>query len=510
MALSDIIFQQGTGGLGRPLAGQDYYSGLIFYSSALPAGFTTSNRIKKFTSPQDAINAGISYSYSDETKAAGSYLVTAAGTNGDVITISVKEPYGSVIVLGSYTKVSGATTVNQVATAIAAAINAGTQTHGYTSSATTATVTITARPGLGIFLNSGTPIVVTLSSGATLAGTLTQFSGGVASRNAVYFYHISEFFRIQPKGILYVGIFTVPGTYNFAEISSMQSFATGTLRQWAVWKDAAAFATADLTAMHIANTALDAGHAPLVGLYGADLSGTSDISTLTDLSVLTANTASAVISQDGGALGALLYLTFGKSITTVGAALGAVALAAVNEDIGWLAKFNISNGTECETLAFANGVLLSDPSVNTNLLTLLDNYRYIFLLKYVGYAGSYFCHANSAIAISSDYAFIEDNRTIQKAKRGIYTALLPVLNGPLLLNADGTMANSTVAYLTTLAEAPLQQMVRASEISAPGVTIDPSQNVLSTGQVVVNVQIVPDGVAREIIVPIGYTQSLTA
>lgn len=508
MALSNILFEQGSGGLGRPLAGQDFYSALIFYSSALPSGFSSTARIKKFLSTQDAINAGISYSYADETPATGTYLVTAVGTNGDVITILVNEPYGSQVTLGSYTKISGDTTATAVGAKIAAAINLNTQTTGYSATASTGTVTITARKGLGIFLNAGSPIVV--QSPGAIAGTLTQFSGGVASRNAVYFYHISEFFRIQPKGVLYVGIFAVPSPYTFSEIATVQSFATGTLRQWGVWKDAAAFATADLTAIDTQNKALDVLHAPLVGLYGADLSGMADISALTDLSLLTANTASAVISQDGGATGALLYLTFGKSITTLGATLGAVALAAVNEDIGWLAKFNISNGTECETLAWANGVLFSDASVTNNLLTLLDAYRYIFLLKYVGFSGSYFCHANAAVSISSDYAFINDNRTIQKAKRGIYSALLPVLNGPLILNADGTMSNETVAYLTTLTEAPLQQMVRNKEISFPGVTIDPTQNVLSTGNVVITVQIVPDGIARNIIVPIGFTQSLTA
>jgi hypothetical protein len=353
--------------------------------------------------------------------------------------------------------------------------------------------------------------VANLSNGATLAGTLTQFTGGVGSRNAVYFYHISEFFRIQPKGVLYVGIFDVPGgSYTFDEIAQVQTFANGAIRQWAVWKDSAAFATADMTAMDIQNKALDAVHAPLVSLYGADLSGTTDISTLTDLNALTANTVTPIIAQDGGAMGALLYLTFGKSITCIGAALGTVALAAVNEDIGWLAKFNISNGTECEVLAFANGKLFSDTSVTQNLLTLLDSYRYVFLMKYVGYAGSYFNHFNTACSVSSDYAYGQDNRTIQKAKRGLYVALLPVLNGPLILNANGTMSATTVAYLQTLAESNLQQMARAGEISALGVTIDPTQNVLSTGNVVIAVQIVPDGTAREIIIPIGYTQSLTA
>jgi hypothetical protein len=506
MALSDIIFQQGSGGLGRPLAGEDFISAMIFYSSALPSGFSSASRIQKFTSTQDAINAGISYSYADETQATASYLVTATGSNGDTITILVNEPYGKQVQIGQYTKASGDTTVNTVATKIAAAINANTPTTGYSATAATATVTITARNGLGIFLNSGAPLVV--QSPGAIAGTITQFSGGVASRNAVYFYHISEFFRIQPNGVLYVGIFAVPGTYSFSEIQTVQSFANGTIRQWAAWKDSAAFALADMTAMQTINTTLDSQHAPLISVYAADLSGTTDISTLTDLNTQANPTVSACIGQDGGAMGALLYLTFGKSITCMGAQLGAISLANVNEDIGWVGKFNISNGTECEILAFANGVLFTDPSVTTNLLTTLDNYRYVFLLKYVGTAGSYFCHFNMAVSISSDYAYGQDNRTIQKAKRGVYAALLPVLNSPLTLNSDGTLSTATVAYLSTLAESPLQQMVRAGEISVPGVTINPTQNVLSSGSVTINVQIVPDGTAREIIIPIGYTQSL--
>ncbi|MEB0250109.1 hypothetical protein QN344_08165, partial [Mucilaginibacter sp. 5B2] len=277
MALSNITFQQGAGGLGRPLAGQDFYTSLVFYSSALPSGFSTANHIKKFLSPQDAINSGISYSYADETQATGSYLVTAIGAVGDTVVVSVTELNAKTVILGSYTKVAGDTTPTILATKIAAAINANTIANGYTASSTTATVTITARKGLGVFLNTGTPLVV--QAGGTIAGTLTAFSGGVPSRNAVYFYHISEFFRIQPKGVLYVGIFAVPSTYTFAEISTVQSFATGTLRQWGVWKDASAFSTADLTSIDIQNKLLDTAHSPLVGLYAADLSGTTDIST---------------------------------------------------------------------------------------------------------------------------------------------------------------------------------------------------------------------------------------
>jgi hypothetical protein len=508
MALSQITFIQGSGGLGRPLPGQDYYSGLIFYAGSLPSGFSTTNRIKKFLSINDAIAAGINLSYTDETKATGTYLVTATGATGDIITISVTEMFGKVVVLGSYTKSPSQTTATTVGTAIAAAINANTSTTGYSAVSATGTITITARPGLGIFLNSGTPI--TVQSPGTIAGTLTQFTGGVASRNAVYYYHINEFFRLNKQGLLYVGIFAVPGgSYSFSEIATMQSFANGLIRQMGIYKDSAAYSQADLTTIDLVCKAQDAGHKPLISLYAGDLSGTTDISTIADNSTLSANTASPIIAQDGAAVGASLYLTFGKSITTLGAYLGAVSLAKVNEDISWVAKFNISNGTECETLAFANGVSYSDPTVTDNLLTLLDNMRYVFLRKFVGYSGSFFNAFNMAVSVSSDYAYGNDKRTMQKAERGVYASLLPALNSPLILNSDGTLSNTTIAYLNTLATPNLDQMVRDSEISAYAVTIDPTQNVLSTGTVVITVTLEPDGVARQIQIPIGYSQSIS-
>jgi hypothetical protein len=109
---------------------------------------------------------------------------------------------------------------------------------------------------------------------------------------------------------------------------------------------------------------------------------------LADLSQLSAYKASAVIGQDAIGLGAFLYLTYGKSITTLGATLGAAALAKVSEDIAWIAKFNISNGSECDTLAFANGQLWT--ALSDNLISQLNTYRYIFLRKVVGQARKLF------------------------------------------------------------------------------------------------------------------------
>jgi len=509
MGLNNVKFNLGQGGLGRPLAGQDFISGLLFYTASLPSGFTTANRVKQFFSITDAEAAGILDTYADETPATGSYLVTAAGATGDTITFNVTEPFGIVVNLGTYTKAASEATAAAVAGAIVAVINAGTLTHGYTASLSTATIVITARKGLGVYPNSGTPLAVALSSGATIAGTLTAFSGGAASKQAVWHYHISEYFRIQPQGNLYVGFFAVPNPYTFVEITTMQNFANGLIRQIGVYKDGAAFAAGDLTAINTVCAGLVAAHKEIIAFYGADISTVTDISTLTDLSTFSNNYVSPVIGQDGAALGAALFYAYGKSITNLGATLGAVSLAKVSESIAWVAKFNMSDGTELDTLAFANGKLFSDASITDNLLSNLQNYRYIFLRKFVGVAGSYFNEESTAISVSSDYAFISDNRTIQKATRGIYKSLVPALNSSFTLNSDGTIPDTSAGYFTTLAEVNLIQMIRDGEISAQKISINPTQNVASTNQIVIAAQIVKNGVARNIIVNIGYQQSIS-
>lgn len=505
--LNDVTFIKGQGGLGRPLPGQDYISGLLFYvaNGSLPAGFSTTNRIKLLLSLADAENAGIKGDYSDATAASGSYLFTNVGANGDIVSVSVMEPSGAVA-LGSYTKTAAETTVALLGTKLAAAINAGTVNHGYTASSSTGTVTIVAPKSLGIFLNSGTPITVTASG--TIAGTLTQFTGGVASLQAIWHYHISEFFRIAPAGYLYIGFFPVPTTYDFTDVTTMQNFAVGAIRQIGVFKGAN-YATADITALHAICLANETIHKPLSALYAADLVSVTDISALADLATLTAFKVSDIISQDGGSLGLFLFRTTGKSITNLGAELGTVALSKVSESIAWVGRFNISNGTECEVLAFANGVLYSDATVTDALLDYLNNRRHIFLRKFVGLSGSFFNDSHTAIVASSDYAYIENNRVIDKAIRGIYTTLLPSLNSPIQLNADGTIADTTIAYLESQAGVSLDEMVRLQELGAFQVDVNPLQNVLATSKIIISVILVINGVARRIEVPIGYRTSIS-
>lgn len=504
MPLNQITFIPGEGGLGRPLLGGDHISGLVYFASALPSGFSADTRIKKIFSPAQAIALGIKNDYSDETKATGTFTVTNVGANGDPLEMIFTEPNGTAVSLGIYIKAATETTVTLVAAAYVAIVNRGTLQHGYTASNAAGVITITARKGLGIFPNSGTPFAK--NTPGTLAGTLVQMSGGVYSKLATYYYHISEFFRIQPKGVLYVGFFAVPGTYTFTELETIRRFSNGTIRQCGVWKDGAAFTTANIvTLQSVAATFLQYKTTMSV-LYAADLIGVTDLGTLTDTTLLSSNYVTPVIGQDGGGQGFALFKAAGRSITTLGASLGAVALSKVSESIAWVGKFNMSNGIELDTLAFANGQKYDD--LDITLITSLSDYGYLFIRKFDDFVGSIHVAPRTATSTTSDYSFIYNNRVIGKAIRGINASLLPDLSSPLTLNSDGTLQDTTVEHFKGLVETNLDQMVRDGELSDYSRDIDPTQNVLSTNKLIISVGLLPKGVADFIDVPISFVKSV--
>ncbi len=238
-----------------------------------------------------------------------------------------------------------------------------------------------------------------------------------------------------------------------------------------------------------------------------------DVSFLPDMSGYDCAGIGVVVGQDGAAGGATLFYVYQHSITTLGATLGATSNAAVNIDIGWVQQYNITDGTELNVPAFANGQLYSFVfSSENNTLTQVDNYRYNFIMNYSGLVGTYFNDDKTATSPTDSFANMNDNRTIDKVQRVVYTNLLPLVNGPIELNADGTIPPLTLAKLDSLARNPMEQMARDGEIAgdaigniaATAVQIDPNQNVVANNGITITVQPTENGTARQILVPIGY------
>ena len=515
MALPNINFVKSTSGLGRALPGTDYISAHLHYyatGATLPTGFTVNDRIKKIFSVADAEALGINGNSLGETKAVAKMVVGGTPAAGDTVAITYTGIMGAVTVLSTYTLTSAdAVSTTTAAAALAAAINAGTQTHGFSATNSTASLLVTTKAGEGIFPNSGTPYASTITGGST--GTWTQPTGagstvlGVASWIDTLYYHIVEYFRIQPKGQLYVGLYEEEAsTYTFSAITTMQNFAMGEIKQISVFEKNVVFAAAQCAALQAIANANEAVYKPFQIILNAEISATGSVASLVDLSTQTAPNVSVVIAQDGVAAGYKIYKATGKSVGSCGAMLGAVSLALVSESIAWVSKFNMALGTELDTIAFSNGQLYS--ALADSQFESLNNYAYVFLRKLTGIAGSYWSDSKTTVTPTSDYSTIENNRTYQKITRVVRANMLPALSSPLKVNADGTLTAATIGYFETLANNPLVQMEADGELSAHKIIINPAQDVLATSTLELTLQNVPLGVARIIKINVGFVKSV--
>lgn len=394
--MGSVKFNKQNGRLKRQLPGQDHYSGLVFYSDVLPAGFGDSDRIKEITDIDAAQTLGIT---------------------ADNVNIVVK----------------------------------------------------------------------------------------------IMHYHISELFRINADAVLYVGIFAMPaGAHTFSEIGELRSFAAGKLRQIGIWTSKA-YTVGDPALLQGLYSDSFAVFAPHEILYSPNLNLVIDAN-LPSLADLTAPNVHILIAQDGGALGKALYDegvagVLNASTGVIGAALGATSLAKVHENIGWVEKFNMAQaGGELDVVALSNGTLVNTlADAITKDDGSLDTKRLIFLKNYPGFTGSYFNDSHGAVAASSDYAYMEDNRAMDKAIRGIYLNLLPKVNGPVLLDkTTGQLSQDYIEYLQLEAAKTLEQMQKDGELSGYIVTIDPNQDVNATSKIIVNITNTKVGVSRRFEVNIGF------
>ncbi len=323
----------------------------------------------------------------------------------------------------------------------------------------------------------------------------------------VLHYQLSEVFRTNPAISLYLGVFAQPdGNHSFTEIKTVQNYAGGRIRQMGVWCGYKAFSADDVTAIQGVAESLDADNAPLSVLYAPKVSNVTSLPA--DVAGAGQNRVSVLIGQAGSGVGAELYecddnTTEKSTVSCLGVVLGLLSAAAVHQSIGWVKQFP----TGINLPAFGDGTLNRD--LDKALIEQLDTARYLFLVTHVGQSGSYVNDSHTMDDAISDYAMVENVRTMDKAVRGIRTYLIPELGGNVYIDAEtGKIKPHSISHLETTANKALEDMEKAGELSGYKVEIDPDQDVLGTGTVEVLIKQVAVGVMRRIKIKIGFYKSL--
>lgn len=322
----------------------------------------------------------------------------------------------------------------------------------------------------------------------------------------VLHYLLESTYNMNPGISLYVGIFKpASGANAFSEIKQIQNYSGGKVRQVGVWNGAVELSDTVVNALQSVRTTLEAQNKPLIILYAPKV---TDVTSLpTDLAKIGRNGVSVIIGQDGAGVAAELYADAGNtakaSVSALGDLLGAVSRAKVHESIAWVESFP----TNISVPAFGDGKKYRD--LDEAVIETLDSSRYIFLRTYDGLAGSFFNDNHNLDVPTSDYAYINDVRTMDKAVRGVRTNVLPKLGRPMKVDAEtGKIERTTVEHLITTGNKPLEEMEKAGELSGYKFDIDPDQNILATSRVRGVIKNVAVGVMRNLDLEIGYAQSV--
>lgn len=322
----------------------------------------------------------------------------------------------------------------------------------------------------------------------------------------VLHYTLSSIFNMNPGVSLYVGIFKpASGANAFSEIKQIQNYAGGRLRQVGVWNGAVELSDTLVNSLQSVRTTLEAQNKPLSILYAPKV---TDVTALpANLAKIGRNGVSVIIGQDGAGVAAELYADAGNtakaSVSALGDLLGAVSKAKVHESIAWVESFP----TNIAVPAFGDGKKYRD--LDEAVIETLDSSRYIFLRTYDGLAGSFFNDNHTLDEPTSDYAYINDVRTMDKAVRAVRTYLLPKLGRPMKVDAEtGKLERTAVEHLITTGNKALEEMDKAGELSGYRFDIDPDQNILATSQVRGVIKNVAMGVMRNLDLEIGFAPSV--
>ena len=226
-----------------------------------------------------------------------------------------------------------------------------------------------------------------------------------------------------------------------------------------------------------------------------------------------------IILEGRGYKGGVVKDLHKETYNRVGVLIGDTVKASEGAAVGLMAGRLATLPVQRNIARVKNGALkpiamfLGEKPVEENASAVSDLYdaSYITPRKYVGKAGYFFTDDRLACEQTDDYAHITARRTIDKAYRIAYTALLDLMMDELAVNDDGTLRHGIImAWQQMMENAVNRAMTAAGELSADEngagckAYIDPKQNVLSTSKIELVLKVRPFGYARYVDVKLGF------
>lgn len=223
---------------------------------------------------------------------------------------------------------------------------------------------------------------------------------------------------------------------------------------------------------------------------------------LRDSAGLNANRATIVIGQD---LDVATAYAFAPKYAAVGLALGRAARIPVHRNIG-----RVKDGAVGTVLrgGFSNNTAYG--AMSTTNVDLLNDKGYVYLRAHNGKAGYYFNDDHNAAPVNDDFSQKSRSRVMDKADRITRSVYVEEILNDLDIDATtGKLAASTCKHYQGIVNQAIASEM-AGEISGNSSFCDSDQNVLSTDTIEIEINILPKGMARQIIANLAYTTEAVA
>lgn len=372
---------------------------------------------------------------------------------------------------------------------------------------------VTPEEGEAVVMAEGEIVELNSLTAAINKGITQSFD---ETNGSILYRIIEQFFNYNKRGKLFLQVYKATA-YSETHLSSFVGLTKGVCRQ-ILWGEMDATILAALTIEDIIDrvediqleidTLFQRGYPVQVLLPGWAFGG--DIGDAEDLRALNGKNVAIVIGSDYNLTTKLSgETTPWAKAPEVGLALAYLALAKVNENIGWVDKFPLTDTkrNQFEEAGLSDGSKLTDFAEDE--LDVLHDKGYIFARPVASKTGYWWNSSSTCCAITEDEAYLENGRTLDKASRLIREALSGDINGPIPLTEDGKITPIRIGSLESKAEVKLSQMSKEGEISAYDVYIDPDQNFIENDEVLeLEFTIVPIGVARQISCKLKLSASL--
>lgn len=337
-------------------------------------------------------------------------------------------------------------------------------------------------------------------------------------------YHLTEFFRVNPSGRVFIRLQSYVSDYN--HLLAMQNDAGGAIRQFAIHSHAA-FSTSELEAIQARLDEMKALYTPAVAIVGfgkmlpTGVGSYQNMPNLTQGAVLCPSVAVMIGATYDDPPNTNVQNLYAKylvefvlqgavtyfDLPNVGAALGQLSKRQLHENMGWVEVGNMVVEAREKTpyladFSAANFQAIS--SLTGSDLDTLHEKGYVFFRTFPNYGGVFINDDITATEATSDYNSLRNNRVINEATRLLSTAYTPYINAPVTLDASGKLLPQTRGAYEAVGSNALNSLKINGNISAYEVYIDPDQNVLAANTIEVQARLLPIGCSKYINISLGF------